>query len=90
MPELPTVAESGVPGYTFSTWYGVLAPAGLATPLRDALHGYIVKAMRSPEIAHRFAYEGAEIIASSPAQFASHINADIARWAKVLRHNGRT
>ena len=85
MPDLPTVSESGVAGYTFSTWYGVLAPAGLPTTLRDALHGYVVTAMRSPEIAHRFAYEGAEIIASSPAQFAAHIKSDIARWAKVLK-----
>jgi tripartite-type tricarboxylate transporter receptor subunit TctC len=85
MPDLPTVAESGVPGYTFSTWYGVLAPAGLPTALRDALHGYVVTAMHSPEIAHRYAYEGAEIIASSPAQLAAHIKSEIARWGKVLK-----
>jgi tripartite-type tricarboxylate transporter receptor subunit TctC len=84
MPDLPTVAESGVPGYTFSTWYGVLAPAGIPNVLRDKLHGYVVTAMRSPDIAHRFAYEGGEIIASSPAEFAAHIKADIARWRNVL------
>jgi tripartite-type tricarboxylate transporter receptor subunit TctC len=85
LPDLPTVAESGVPGYTFSTWYGVLAPAGIPTPIRDALHGHVAGAMRSPEIAHRFAYEGAEIIASSPAQFAAHIKSEVARWGKVLK-----
>jgi tripartite-type tricarboxylate transporter receptor subunit TctC len=85
LPDLPTVAESGVPGYTFSTWYGVLAPAGIPTTRRDKLHGYVITAMRSPEIAHRFAYEGGEIIASSPAQFAAHIKSDVARWAKVLK-----
>jgi tripartite-type tricarboxylate transporter receptor subunit TctC len=85
LPELPTVAEAGVPGYTFSTWYGVLAPAGIPSAIRDSLHGYVVTAMRSPEIAQRFAYEGAEIIASSPAYFASHIKSEIARWGKVLK-----
>jgi tripartite-type tricarboxylate transporter receptor subunit TctC len=85
LPDLPTVAEAGVPGYTFSTWYGVLAPAGIPIAIRDAVHGHIVTAMRSPEIAQRFAYEGAEIIASSPAYFASHIKSEIARWEKVLK-----
>ena len=84
VPDLPTVVESGLPGYTFSTWYGVLAPAALSTHLRDTLHGYVVAAMRSPEMARRFSYEGGEIIASSPEQFASHIKAEIARWRKVL------
>jgi tripartite-type tricarboxylate transporter receptor subunit TctC len=87
MPELPTVVESGLPGYTFSTWYGVLAPAGLSANLRDTLHGYVVAAMRSPEMAHRFSYEGGEIIASSPEQFASHIKSEIARWRKVLKQH---
>ena len=79
--------DSGVPGYTFSTWYGVLAPAGISTGLRDALHAHVVAAMRSPELAQRFAYEGGEIIASSPQHFASHIKSEIARWSKVLRQH---
>jgi tripartite-type tricarboxylate transporter receptor subunit TctC len=62
----------------------VLAPAGIPNVLRDRLHGYVVTAMRSPDIAHRFAYEGGEIIASSPAEFAAHIKADIARWRNLL------
>jgi tripartite-type tricarboxylate transporter receptor subunit TctC len=88
LPDLPTVVEAGVPGYTFSTWYGVLAPARIPANLRDMLHGYVVTAMRSPEMAQRFAYEGGEIIASTPAQFAAHIEAEIARWAKVLKREG--
>lgn len=85
LPDLPTVVEAGVPGYTFSTWYGVLAPAGISTALRDAVHGHVVTAMRSPEIAERFSYEGGQIIASSPAHFAAHIQSEIARWGKVLK-----
>jgi tripartite-type tricarboxylate transporter receptor subunit TctC len=85
LPELPTVIEAGVPGYTFSTWYGVLTPAGITTSLRDAVHRHVVTAMRSPEIAERYAYEGGEIIASSPGQFAAHLRSEIARWEKVLK-----
>jgi tripartite-type tricarboxylate transporter receptor subunit TctC len=85
LPDLPTVVESGVPGYTFTTWYGVLAPARTPAAIRDALHGHVVRAMRSPEIAQRFSYEGGEIIASSPAHFAAHIDSEIARWGKVLK-----
>jgi len=66
----------------------VLAPAGIPITLRDKLHGYVVSAMRSPEIAHRFAYEGAEIIASSPAQFAAHIDAELKKWQPVVKASG--
>jgi len=85
LPDLPTVVESGVPGYTFTTWYGVLVPVRTPAATREVLHGHVVKAMRSPELAQRFAYEGGEIIASSPAQFAAHIESEIARWSKVLK-----
>ena len=88
LPDLPTVVEAGVPGYTFTTWYGVLVPVRTPAATRDVLHGHVVKAMRSPELAQRFAYEGGEIIASSPAQFAAHIESEIARWGKVLKGEG--
>jgi len=85
LPDLPTVVEAGVPGYTFTTWYGVLVPARTPKPTRDVLHAHVVKAMRSPEMAQRFSYEGGEIIASSPAYFAAHIESEIARWGKLLK-----
>jgi len=85
LPELPAVNEAGVPGYSFTTWYGVLMPAATPPGIIDALHGHIVRALRTPEMAQRFSYEGAEIIASTPAQFAAHIRTEIARWAKVVR-----
>ena len=85
MPDLPTVAEAGVPGYTFSTWYGVLAPAGTPAAIIRTLNDHIVKAVRGPELARRFSYEGAEAIASQPAEFAAHIKAELVRWEKVVR-----
>lgn len=87
LPDLPTVAEAGVPGYTFTTWYGVLVPAGTPAGIVNVLNDHIVKAVRAPELAKRFAYEGAEGIASSPAQFASHIKAELARWEKVVKES---
>ena len=88
LPELPTIPEAGVPGYTFTTWYGVLAPAATPVPVVNILNDHIVRAMRSPELTERFSYEGAEVIASSPAQFAAHIKAELARWSKVVKEAG--
>ena len=85
LPQLPSVAEAGVPGYEFTTWYGVLAPAATPGNIINVLHDHIVKSIRSPEIAQRFAYEGAEAIASSPAQLAAHIKGELARWEKVVK-----
>jgi tripartite-type tricarboxylate transporter receptor subunit TctC len=87
LPELPTIAEAGVPGYSFTTWYGVLVPAATPAAVINALHAHVVKAMHSSELAQRFAYEGAEIIASTPAQFAVHIKSELARWSKVVKES---
>jgi tripartite-type tricarboxylate transporter receptor subunit TctC len=84
MPELPTLAETGVTGYEFSTWYGVLAPAKTPPAIIRTLHTQTVNAVRTPELAQRFAHEGAEGVASTPAQFATHIKAELARWQKVV------
>ncbi len=88
LPELPTIAEAGVPGYDFASWYGVLAPAGTPVGIVNALNDHIVKAMRAPDMAEHFAKEGADVIASSPARFASHIKAELARWARVIKAAG--
>ena len=85
LPQLPSVAEAGVAGYEFTTWYGVLCPAATPPAVINSINEHIVKALRSPEIAQRFAYEGAEAIGSSPAQFGAHIKAELARWEKVVK-----
>lgn len=86
--DLPTVAESGVKGYEFASWYGVLAPAGTPANVINTLSDHIVKALRSSDLGERFAREGAEIIASSPAQFGAHLKSELARWAKVAKEAG--
>jgi tripartite-type tricarboxylate transporter receptor subunit TctC len=87
LPDLPTIAEAGVPGYEFSSWWGVLAPSGTPGPAIATFNDYVVKATRTPEVRKRFADEGVEIIASSPEQFGAHIKRELARWAKVVRDN---
>ena len=88
LPDLPTIAESGVAGYEFTTWVGVLVPRATPAATVNALNGYITKAVKSPDLTARFADQGADVIASSPAQFAAFIKSEMARWAKVVKENG--
>lgn len=88
LPDTPTIAEAGVAGYDFASWYGVLAPAGTPAGVVNALHEHLVKAMRAPELAERLVRDGTDIVATSPAQFAAHIKAELARWSKVVAAAG--
>lgn len=87
LPKLPTVAEAGVSGFEFTSRVGILAPAATPVGIIAAINGYIVRAMRAPDLAERFANEGMDIIASSPEQFGAYIKTERARWSKVLREN---
>ncbi len=86
--DTPSIAEAGVPDYEFASWYGVLAPAGTPVSVIHALNAGITNAMHTPELAERFAREGTDVIADSPAQFGSFIKTEIARWAKVVKAAG--
>ena len=88
LPDTPTVAESGVPGYEFGSWYGIVVPAGTPADVINALNGFIVKALRAPDMGQRLAAQGADIIASSPAAFGKHIQSELVRWAKVIKAAG--
>jgi tripartite-type tricarboxylate transporter receptor subunit TctC len=88
LPEVPTIAESGLPDYQAGSWYGILAPAGTPREVIDRLHGVIVKALRQPDVAQRLAAEGAEVIGSTPDEFAAHIKSEIARVGEVVRAAG--
>ena len=87
-PDLPTIAEAGIPGYEFSAWYGVLIPAATPRPLVTTWNAAIVKAMRSPDMSERIAREGADVIASTPAEFGAYMKTELAKWAKVVKDNG--
>ncbi|MFT4241342.1 MAG: tripartite tricarboxylate transporter substrate binding protein [Acidovorax sp.] len=87
-PEVPTMAESGLPGYSSVTWFGVYLPAGAPPALVERVHKAFTKAMQAPEVAAGLAKLGVEPAApSSPAQFAAMVQADSARWAAVIRQH---
>lgn len=88
LPGIPTIAEAGVPGYDFTSWYGVLVPAGTPANVIAALHGHIVKAMHAPDLVDRLSKDDTAIIASSPEQFAAFIKSELARWNKVVKGAG--
>jgi tripartite-type tricarboxylate transporter receptor subunit TctC len=85
LPDLPTVAESGVPGYYATGWYGMLAPAGTPQAVIDRLHGAVVKVLGVPEIRKRLAMEGATAVGNTPAEFGKFIREEITKWRKIIR-----
>lgn len=88
LPEVPTLDESGVPGYEAGSWYGILAPAGTPQAVVAKLHEAIVRALAQPEVRERLVSEGAEVIGSTPEAFAAHITAELARMGKLIRDAG--
>lgn len=89
-PEIPTVSESGVPGFEEGGQHGVVAPAGIAKDVLAKLNRDIVTAMRSPDIVKRLGVEGAQVIASAPEEYDAIIRRDVAKWAKVIAAAGIT
>jgi tripartite-type tricarboxylate transporter receptor subunit TctC len=85
LPELPTVAESGYPGFQSTAWVGLLAPAGTPKAIIDQIHAAVVKVMALPETRERMAGFGAEITTSTPEEFASHIRSEMSKLGKVVR-----
>ncbi|MBI3372945.1 MAG: tripartite tricarboxylate transporter substrate binding protein [Betaproteobacteria bacterium] len=87
-PEVPTVAEAGVPGYELSVWFGVLAPAGTPREIVGRLNSEIVKILTSADVKERFAKQGVEVQTGTPEQFSEFLKSEVARWAKVIKDAG--
>jgi tripartite-type tricarboxylate transporter receptor subunit TctC len=87
-PELPTIAEAGVPGYEAASWSGVIGPSGLPRPVLDKLNAAINRAIASPEFRRKFALIGDELVGGTPEEFAALIRNDSAKWAEVIRRSG--
>ena len=87
-PDIPTIAEAGVPGYEVVGWYGFLAPAGTPREIVTRLSELTAKAMRSAEVQPRLAREGVDPVGSTPEAFAKTIKDDIAKWSEVVRVSG--
>lgn len=87
---LPTIAESGFPGYDLSSWFGVLAPAGTSREIVSKLNAEIVRVIQAPETNDRLAGLGADPVTNSPEQFAAFIKSELAKWAKIVKVSGAT
>jgi tripartite-type tricarboxylate transporter receptor subunit TctC len=88
LPQVPTIAEAGVPGYATTTWYGLLVPAATPQAVVERLAAATRTAISSAEIRDRLLADGAEPAGSTPAEFRQHLNAEVAKWAKVTRSAG--
>ena len=88
LPDLPTVAESGVRGYEASQWYGIMAPAATPDAIVARLHAELVKIVQSPDMTARMAAEASIPVGSTPQQFSAYLQEEIVKWARVIKASG--
>jgi len=88
MPDVPTVAESGVPRYEVTSWYGFFAPAGTPRPIVMRVNADVRKILALPAIQQRLTAEGADVAPGTPEQFAAYIKTEMAKWAQVVKKSG--
>ena len=88
LPNMPTVAESGVPGYEATAWAMLMAPAQTSRVLITRIHTATARAINNAEVRKRYAAEGAEALGSTPEYAATHLTAEVQRWAKVIKEAG--
>jgi len=88
LPEVPTIAEAGLPGFEAIGWNGILAPAATPRALIERLHREIVAALRNPEVLAQLTAQGIEPVGSTPEEFGQIIRVDVAKWSQVLRRAG--
>jgi tripartite-type tricarboxylate transporter receptor subunit TctC len=87
-PEYPTIAESGVPGFEVTTWYGFAAPAKASRAIVDYFNGEIVKALNAPDTREKLVNQGADPVGNTPEQATAHVVKEIEKWSKVIRGAG--
>jgi tripartite-type tricarboxylate transporter receptor subunit TctC len=88
LPDVPTVAEAGLPDFEVTTWYGVLAPAATPRPIVGRLNGELVKIMHAADVRERLAATGTEPLTSTPEEFAAYIRREMTKWGEVVRKAG--
>lgn len=87
-PGIPTVAESGIPGFAVTSWFGVAAPAKTPRPIVDRLHSEIVRALNTPDLRERMQGMGADPVGNTPEQYTAFVQNEIVKWAKVIKAAG--
>ncbi|RCW70440.1 Bug family tripartite tricarboxylate transporter substrate binding protein [Pseudorhodoferax soli] len=90
LPDVPTIAESGVPGYDISTWYGVWAPPGTPAEIVDRVSQEIAQIVRQPAVRERLAALGAEPVGNTPQEFAAYTRSELAKWERIVKASGAT
>jgi tripartite-type tricarboxylate transporter receptor subunit TctC len=88
LPDLPSAAEAGLPGYEASSWFGIVAPAATPAPVVARLHQEIVRALATPAMQMRFAKTGARLVGNTPDEFAAQIRAERTSWGEIIRAAG--
>jgi tripartite-type tricarboxylate transporter receptor subunit TctC len=88
LPDLPTVAEAGVPGYEFVTWHGFLAPAGTPRTIVAQLNDQMKKVLTAPGDAGMWRERGLDVVASTPERFAAHLQSEQEKWGRVIKERG--
>ena len=84
-PDVPTVAEGGLPGYDFVVWYGMMAPGGTPQAIISKLHAVIVNVLKGPATSERYAVAGLDAVSNTPAEFAAMLNAEIPKWRQIVK-----
>ncbi|MGH8661387.1 MAG: Bug family tripartite tricarboxylate transporter substrate binding protein [Burkholderiales bacterium] len=87
-PDVPTIAEAGVPGYEASPWYGLMVPSRTPTEIISRLHAESVKALARPDVKERFGTTDFQLIGGAPEQFGTHIRSEIEKWGKIVKATG--
>ena len=88
LPEVPTMAEDGVPGYDVAVWYGVVLPGGTPKEIVARVHADVVRILAQPDVNERLTADAGEVIAGTPEAFAAYIRSELARWSKVIAETG--
>ena len=88
LPDVPTIAEAGVPGYAAVNWWGIVAPAGVPQPIIDRLRKELEAVQDSKVVLDQFAKEGADVVKMSQAEFGTYMGTEMAKWEKVVKESG--
>jgi hypothetical protein len=88
LPELPTIAESGYPGFDIATWYGYWAPKGTPAPIVEKLAAAATQALKKQSVIEQYAGMGAEPVGSTPAEFAKYNQTEMVKWEEIVRKSG--